>query len=77
MPEARPLAIVTGASAGIGYALAQECVENGFDLVIAADQPKIEDAAAEFRGSGGGSGGSSHPGRGGQALPASTGKPGE
>ena len=33
---ARPLAIVTGASSGIGYYLAQECAENGFDLVIAA-----------------------------------------
>ncbi len=48
----RPLAIVTGASAGIGYELAKQCVENGFDLVIAADQAKIEDAAADFRAMG-------------------------
>jgi short-subunit dehydrogenase len=50
MPEpSRPLAIVTGASAGIGYELARICAENGFDLLIAADQPKIHEAAADFR----------------------------
>ncbi len=47
--SSRPLAIVTGASAGIGYELARVCAENGFDLLIAADQPKISDAAQEFR----------------------------
>ena len=36
----RPLALVTGASTGIGYELAQCCVDNGFDLVIAADEPR-------------------------------------
>jgi short-subunit dehydrogenase len=46
---ARPLAIVTGASSGIGYYLAQECAENGFDLVIAADDPNINQAAENFR----------------------------
>ena len=45
----RPLAIVTGASAGIGYELAKECTRNGFDLLVAADQPKIHEAAQEFR----------------------------
>src|SRR3954466_12968064 len=45
----RPLAVVTGASAGIGYELAKICAQNGFDLVVAADEPKIEDAAREFR----------------------------
>ena len=44
----RPLAIVTGASSGIGYHLAQCAAENGFDLVVAADQP-LEGAAADFR----------------------------
>ena len=47
--DARPLAIVTGASAGIGYELARICAENGFDLVIAADQPKIQEAARDLR----------------------------
>jgi short-subunit dehydrogenase len=50
--QPRPLAIVTGACAGIGYELARQCVENGFDLVIAADQPEIEKAASDFRAMG-------------------------
>lgn len=45
----RPLAIVTGASSGIGYELAKLCAENGFDLVIAADQPEINKAAQDFQ----------------------------
>jgi short-subunit dehydrogenase len=43
------LAIVTGASSGIGYELAKLCAENGFDLVIAADEPAIRDAAMTLR----------------------------
>jgi uncharacterized protein len=34
----RPLAIVTGASSGIGLGLARECAREGFDLLIAADR---------------------------------------
>jgi short-subunit dehydrogenase len=48
----RPLAIVTGASTGIGYELAKRCAENGFDLLVAADEPEINRAAQEFRGFG-------------------------
>lgn len=44
----RPLAVVTGASTGIGYELAKHCAQNGFDLLVAADEAKIEAAAAEF-----------------------------
>jgi uncharacterized protein len=36
----RPLAVVTGASSGIGFELARTCAENGFDLVLAADEPQ-------------------------------------
>jgi NAD(P)-dependent dehydrogenase (short-subunit alcohol dehydrogenase family) len=36
---ARSLAIVTGASSGIGFELARCCIENGFDIVAAADDP--------------------------------------
>lgn len=36
---ARPLALVTGASSGIGLELALECARNGFDLILAADRP--------------------------------------
>jgi uncharacterized protein len=51
--SSRPLAIVTGASSGIGYELAQCCASNGFDLVIAADEPDIEAAAERLRQCGG------------------------
>src|SRR5689334_13184652 len=33
------LAVVTGASSGIGYELAVQCARHGLDLVIAADRP--------------------------------------
>lgn len=39
---ARPLAIVTGASSGIGLELARQCAQNGFDLILAADRPLDE-----------------------------------
>ncbi|MBV9960091.1 MAG: SDR family NAD(P)-dependent oxidoreductase, partial [Acidobacteria bacterium] len=45
----RQLAIVTGASTGIGYELAKICAQNGFDLVVAADEPLINQAAEDFR----------------------------
>ena len=48
----RQLAVVTGASSGIGLELAVCCARNGFDLVIAADDPAIEDAAMKLRAEG-------------------------
>lgn len=48
-PTACGLAIVTGASSGIGYELARCCAQHGFDLLIAADEPGIEDAAVQLR----------------------------
>jgi short-subunit dehydrogenase len=47
--NARPFAIVTGASAGIGYELAALCATNGYDLLVAADEPAINTAAEAFR----------------------------
>ncbi len=44
----RPLALVTGASTGIGFELALECARNGFDLVIAADR-SLKDASEQIR----------------------------
>ena len=46
--QARPFAIVTGASSGIGFELAKLCVARGYDLLIAADEPEIERAAANL-----------------------------
>lgn len=44
----RPLALVTGASTGIGYELAKCCAKNGYNLVIVADEARIHDAAVEL-----------------------------
>lgn len=49
MPELRPLAVVTGASSGIGYELARIAAERGYDLIVAADEPAIVEAAQAFR----------------------------
>jgi short-subunit dehydrogenase len=50
MPEYnRPLAVVTGASTGIGLELAKLCAKDGYDLVVAADEGAIEDAAERLR----------------------------
>jgi short-subunit dehydrogenase len=38
----RPLAVVTGASSGIGFELAKLFAEDGYDLVVAADTPLAE-----------------------------------
>jgi len=45
-------AIVTGASTGIGFELAHLAADNGYDLLIVADEPLIESAAADIRGKG-------------------------
>ena len=50
--SSRPLAIVTGASTGIGFELAKCCVQGGYDLLIAADEPEINRAAATLQQSG-------------------------
>src|SRR3954464_13246467 len=49
----RPFAIVTGASTGIGLELAKQCAQDGYDLLIAADEAEIEAAAEELRRFGG------------------------
>lgn len=46
---AREFAVVTGASSGIGLELARCCAKEGFDLLIASDDGKIEEAAVELR----------------------------
>ena len=43
------LAVVTGASTGIGYELAKCAAEDGYDLIIAADEARIVQAAANLK----------------------------
>lgn len=43
------LAVVTGASSGIGYELAKVFADNGFDVVVVAEDERIEEAAAQLR----------------------------
>jgi NAD(P)-dependent dehydrogenase (short-subunit alcohol dehydrogenase family) len=50
--EARPFAIVTGASSGLGYELALRCARHGFDLLVAAHDPRIFEAAKVFSAEG-------------------------
>lgn len=52
MATQRPLAVVTGASSGIGFELAKLCALHGYDLLVVADEPEIERAAATFRAQG-------------------------
>jgi uncharacterized protein len=54
MPEGqRQLAVITGASSGIGLELARVFAENGFDLVVVAEDPGIEQVAIGLRDRGG------------------------
>jgi short-subunit dehydrogenase len=48
----KPLALVTGASSGIGYELARQFAENGFDLIVNAEDLGLATAAQELRGTG-------------------------
>ncbi len=48
----RQLAVVTGASAGIGLELARQCVEHDFDLVICAEDQGIHEAASHLAAAG-------------------------
>lgn len=48
----RPFAVVTGASSGIGYELAKQFAQNGFDLLIVAGSTGIHDAARTLEGQG-------------------------
>ena len=49
---ANKLAIVTGASTGIGFELAHLAAQNGYDLLVAADEPLIDAAANDFKAHG-------------------------
>ena len=45
-----PLAVVTGASSGIGLSLARELVQRGYDVVVTAEDAELESAAVQLRG---------------------------
>lgn len=46
---ARGFAVVTGASTGIGFELAHLAAQDGYDLLVVADEPLIHSAAEDFR----------------------------
>lgn len=54
MTDSRQFAVVTGASTGIGLELARCCIRQGFDVLIAADEAEIDNAATELRTEAGG-----------------------
>ena len=47
-----PLAVVTGASSGIGLELAKQFASNGFDLIVAAEDADIVTVARDLEASG-------------------------
>jgi len=51
-PATKPLAVVTGASSGIGFELAKVFAENGFDLLVNAEDGGLDAAAEQLRTSG-------------------------
>ena len=52
MTSTKPLAVVTGASSGIGFELAKQFATHGFDLIVAAEDTDIATAARDLRGLG-------------------------
>ncbi|MEU9196867.1 SDR family NAD(P)-dependent oxidoreductase [Streptomyces hundungensis] len=52
MNDSKPLALVTGASSGIGFELAKQFARNGFVLLLTAEDDELDIAADEIRAEG-------------------------
>jgi short-subunit dehydrogenase len=52
MPANGKLAIVTGASTGIGFELAHIAAQEGYDLIVVADEPLIANAGDDLKADG-------------------------
>ncbi|GHD97005.1 oxidoreductase [Streptomyces naganishii JCM 4654] len=52
MDDEKPLALVTGASSGIGYELARQFAEHGYDLIVNAEDDRLDHAAQRLRETG-------------------------
>src|SRR3954452_6313313 len=52
MTDTKPLALVTGASSGIGLELAKQFAQHGYDLVVNAEDAELDAAAAQLRAEG-------------------------
>jgi uncharacterized protein len=48
-PSSNEFAVVTGASSGIGFELAKQFAEHGYDLLVCAEDAAIDQAAADLR----------------------------
>jgi len=48
-PTGREFAVVTGASSGIGYELARQFADHGYDLLLVAEDEDIQQAAVDLR----------------------------
>jgi short-subunit dehydrogenase len=52
MTDNKPFAVVTGASSGIGFELAKQFAQNGFDVLVTAEDADLESAADQLQSTG-------------------------
>lgn len=52
MTDIKPFAVVTGASSGIGFELAKQFAQNGFDLLVTAEDDGLGSAADQLQSAG-------------------------